>query len=635
MELELIKVSAMPKKSLFLILTGVCLTALLLRAVGLASYPVGMHHDEAWFGYNSYLLASNGTNIYGESWPISLDMFGDNVSAMQSYLTIPAVLLFGLNLWSIRITVVFFSLLGLILGLLLFHRLTRNKWMTIGFGLLFALSPWNIIMTRASSTVIIDTAVLLGFLLTYMLALESIFKRDSKKYYWKTSLWLLLSYLLAVIAYFTYFTSRLLIFPMGLGLATLFVFNNFRSLQADKKLPMMQTFSKLWQRLLLVFLPLAAFLIFPFLVMLSTPFALGRFEQTTVINSDLVKNETFQYISRSGQAGLPVEPTRLLYNKMTTNLMNFSKLYLGLISPSVLLFESGPPARYELSGVGVVTWLEMMGVLAAVGLVLLGNQAKVKSDPKRLLLNQRQLALLFIFWTAVAAIPSALTLDDFPNLQRAVIMTPFLQMAAALGLWLLFIQLGRFSHKITQHQGTLFILTIGILSIPSIMGLVLGYKIHSPYDQPQFRHGAGSDISQWIAQNDGDNKLLIDNKEGVFFLRYFFAKQNLLNEPIIKEGKYYDNVFQIGNDTYVSDLCESEEILTRDYDLLVLYTFSGCKPPPWMTPVYSAKYANGSEGFAVLEPDEEVREILRKELLAAPVDSSQSAAVLRQAWTHK
>jgi len=210
------------KKLTFSVITFLLITlfALFIRTFNLQNIPSGLHHDEAWFAYNAFLLLKQGTNLYGEFLPLTVDMWGEHVSAAHSYFAAPFVLLFGLSTTGFRLTTVTFSILTLLAAAFFLYRVTRRNLIVLIFSLLFALSPWNIIMARASSTVIIDSFFLVVFMLlfyesiTYGAAAIGTIKKAVRNYFYL----LTATYTISVICYLTYFTSRLLIIPLGLGI---------------------------------------------------------------------------------------------------------------------------------------------------------------------------------------------------------------------------------------------------------------------------------------------------------------------------------------------------------------------------------------------------------------------------------
>ena len=86
-----------------LTLACVMITAYVLRFTGLGDIPTGPYWDEAAIGYNAYSILETGRDEYGIPYPISFRSFNDYKPPLYIYLTVPAVALFGLNIWSVRL----------------------------------------------------------------------------------------------------------------------------------------------------------------------------------------------------------------------------------------------------------------------------------------------------------------------------------------------------------------------------------------------------------------------------------------------------------------------------------------------------------------------------------------------------
>ncbi len=118
-----------------------------LRLFLFPEVPPGLNQDEAASGYEAYSLLTTGRDQWGNPYPVHFPGWGAGQSVLYSYLTMPAVKLFGLQVAATRST-------GLILGLLtlplvywlasaVFDRQTGLLSM-----LLVAVMPWHVMMSR-------------------------------------------------------------------------------------------------------------------------------------------------------------------------------------------------------------------------------------------------------------------------------------------------------------------------------------------------------------------------------------------------------------------------------------------------------------------------------------------------------
>src|SRR3989338_5328153 len=89
--------------SVYFILGIIFVAALFLRLYNLSNFPVGFHIDEASLGYNGYSLLQTGKDENGNTFPLYIDMFGDNRPSGYHYLAAISVGLFGLTEFATRL----------------------------------------------------------------------------------------------------------------------------------------------------------------------------------------------------------------------------------------------------------------------------------------------------------------------------------------------------------------------------------------------------------------------------------------------------------------------------------------------------------------------------------------------------
>lgn len=539
-----------------------------LRLYKLSSVPAGLHQDELWFGYNAFLLLETGKSIYGERLPLSLDMWGEQVPAMHSYALLPWVALFGPTTFAFRFGIVVFSLLSLLLSGWIVVKLTGSRAAGLLTGLFYATSTWNIIMSRASSTVVLDGFVVL-LLIAILLAgidfFESKVKRRQKISLFMTVVWSLLIYAVSGFAYITYFTSRMMV-P-----AVLCLFVGFARLFAAKQARKILT--------LAILIPCIVYLIFPFALLLKTPFALGRYNETKLLESDAIKVESFLNITRSGMAGVPVFLTRMLFNKVVLDARALVNQYTAFISPSVLLSQTFPPMRYFVPNTGVLSWYEYLGFLLALGAFCFGLFISIGSEKSEDKVRWWRSAAFVLLCLAVSLLPTALTRDDFPNLQRGVFSTPYWQMTAAIGfVWWL-----RLFHSAVRNgfwKRMIYIATaliFGSFLVFHVVHFMVSYIAIGPQVEPYYRSRPGEKLGKWINDTIPNAKLVMDTDEANFLYPYLYKRQKLSDFSVSSSNPrlLLATELHIGNRTFYKHLCEGNNVEARwsdaDYVVVKLY----------------------------------------------------------------
>lgn len=134
------------KKNLPLLLILVFAAALRLYQLG--SIPPALNRDEAGFGYEAYSLLKTARDQHGRFLPLGFQLFGIWEYPLQFYLKIPFIVFFGLNTFSVRLSVVVVSLIILIFIFLLTDRWFNRRLALIATGLA-GLSSWHFFMSRA------------------------------------------------------------------------------------------------------------------------------------------------------------------------------------------------------------------------------------------------------------------------------------------------------------------------------------------------------------------------------------------------------------------------------------------------------------------------------------------------------
>lgn len=109
--------------------------------------PGDINADEAFAGYDAYNLLHYGVDSAGYRFPVYLTTWGSGTSALNTYLMIPFMAVFGAKIWVIRLPQVIVACFTLWVTYLLVKRLFHEKIALCALFLL-AISPWHIGMSR-------------------------------------------------------------------------------------------------------------------------------------------------------------------------------------------------------------------------------------------------------------------------------------------------------------------------------------------------------------------------------------------------------------------------------------------------------------------------------------------------------
>jgi len=146
-----------------------------VRVFRFGAFPSGLNQDEAFAGYEAYSLLHYGTDTAGYHNPIYLVAWGSGMNALETYLMIPFVALFGLTPFAIRLPQLLLSIASLVVIYLFTAKLFDKKTGLAALGLL-AVCPWHILLSRWA----LESNLAPGFLLiaTYFFVLGA----DKNKY---------------------------------------------------------------------------------------------------------------------------------------------------------------------------------------------------------------------------------------------------------------------------------------------------------------------------------------------------------------------------------------------------------------------------------------------------------------------
>lgn len=119
----------------------------LARLVRLGAVPDGINQDEAFAAYEAFSLLNYGIDTAGYHNPVYLIAWGSGMNALETYLMMPFIALFGLEVWAVRLPQALVACLSLpaVYGLV---RRTVNERAGLMAMLMLAVCPWHIIMSR-------------------------------------------------------------------------------------------------------------------------------------------------------------------------------------------------------------------------------------------------------------------------------------------------------------------------------------------------------------------------------------------------------------------------------------------------------------------------------------------------------
>lgn len=122
--------------------------------------PGGINQDEAFAAREAWSLLHYGKDSFGYSCPMYLMAWGSGMSALNTYLMIPFIALFGMHTWVFRLPQMLIGILSLFAIEEIVGKVSNWKCSLLAMFLL-AISPWHIMLSRWA----LDCNLVVGFLL--------------------------------------------------------------------------------------------------------------------------------------------------------------------------------------------------------------------------------------------------------------------------------------------------------------------------------------------------------------------------------------------------------------------------------------------------------------------------------------
>jgi 4-amino-4-deoxy-L-arabinose transferase-like glycosyltransferase len=376
----------------FILLSLIFIFGTFLRFYRLGDIPNGYTPDELAQGYTAYSLLQTGKDEWGRHDWLNFRSFGDFKPPLQTWLLIPSVKIFGLTPWAIRLPNALLSSLAIITTYLVTLSLFSSPVTALLAALFLAISPWHLPMSRLGLEA--NLTVFLSSLGLYLLLTYS----HSRQI-------MALAALIFGLNLFSYHSAKL-ITPLIVIFTIFYLKPNLRRLQSS-------------------------YFIFAFIFFLFACLNLATlFQGSAARSSDIaIFKPTDRWLALSQsqyeaiQNGLPSPVSRILNNKVTFILDQFTTNYFSYFSPQFLITTGAGETTYGMiPGFGVLGLAVFVGIIGS--LVALHTRRSTSAS-----------WLLFII-IVLSPIPASLAKGSY-SANRVSIMMPYLQILAASGLiWL-------------------------------------------------------------------------------------------------------------------------------------------------------------------------------------------------------
>lgn len=394
-----------------------------LRLFWLDKYPPGVTGDEIQQGYSAYSILKTGKDEWGDFLPIHPRGFGDYKPPFYTYLTIPFVGIFGLNVWGVRLPSAVAGIFTIMVVYFLAKQLFNSEKIGLVSSLLIAISPWSIQFSRVG----FESNIGVLFFSMFVLFFLSSFKKNK---------FLILSAVFGGLGLFTYHSFKILTILFVLGLITIYRKELFK-------------FDKKW-----LLIAVGIFSVSILIIVYGFVFSgAGRRASDAAIYSPEAISSLREIQVNDP---LPQPWGRVINNRIFYIGSQFIQNYLGYFSLTFLFSpHRSDSTLFNLPGKGLFYIWELPLLLLGLYLVV-SKQQKCKK--------------IILLWLLLAPIPASLT-RDFMHTQRVQTFLPLLSIVPAYGLAVAL-------SSIPKRYVAVAVSIIGIIVIWSIIGRVDHYSYH-------------------------------------------------------------------------------------------------------------------------------------------------------------
>lgn len=496
----------------FLILLIIFVLALFLRFYNLDQFPSGFHIDEASLGYNGYSLLLTGKDENNKPFPLYVDMFGDNRPSGYHYLTALPIKFLGLTEVATRLPGAVFGSLtvfAIYLLALTFFKERKIGWLS---SLLLAISPWHIVLSRASNEAVVAIFFIILGITLLVKSLES-----------ERRLILVNGTILLVTSFFFYHTPRVFV-PLLFLSFLIFLFPRWCKRELSYRVGLICSF---------VLVSFSAWCLI-FAIAGGT----GRFSQVNIFGFPETKLVMEEQIREDGVSKTGIVATRFFHNKVVNYSLTFVKNYFDYFGGEFLFVKGGLPLWYNVPNMGLLYLIELPFLLFGV-ILLVAKRDKMFKLP--------------LVWLFLSPLTTALTVDDIPNINRALVMLPALELIIAFGI---FGVLGKIPFRL-KLAGIILISTFFLYNFSYFLHQ---YFVHMPLHQNWYRNEGMGEMMEVVKASYAtvDKVIVTKATGGIYPLILFYMKY----DPKIyqAEGSAKDRDYSgFGKFFFVPQACPSQE----------------------------------------------------------------------------
>lgn len=470
----------------------VILVAFILRFYNLNLTPPSLYWDEVSLGYNAYSILKTARDEHGKFLPVTnFVAFGDYKPPGYIYLTVPAIAVFGLDEFSVRLPSAVFGVLTVVIAYLLAKKIFEAEKIALFTAFFLAISPWHIQFSRGAFEANVGLFFsLLGIYLFFKFALDK-------------PIYLIFASLSFLAAMYTFTGQRLFVPLILIVLAIQFkkqIVKNFKTVIFTTII------------FLILFWPLARFIT-------DTIEGQLRFNEVTIFKDLAPINESIAYRERDNFSWW----SNLVHNRRLYYLNEYLSGYFDAFSPTFLFTRGDVNPRLSIQEQGELYYFDILLVLAGLYFIFV---------------KKYKYGLFILSWLLISPLGPA-TARETPHALRMIHILPTYQILSAVGIY---------------YMVRSFNLKKVVFLVSVIIGLFMFYYLHMyyvhwpPNYSEEWQYGykeAVETVKQYYGQV---NNVIVTKSQGrpyIYFLFYMQAdpKDFWQSSKVQRDEFYFFDVF--------------------------------------------------------------------------------------------
>jgi 4-amino-4-deoxy-L-arabinose transferase-like glycosyltransferase len=472
----------MNKKWIWIILIGIIMLAAGLRLWQLGNVPPSPDWDEVALGYDAYSIIHTGRDEFAQFLPVVLRSFDDYKPALYAYLSIPTVLIFGLDVFAVRLPSAIFGIISVFAVFCLVQELFKeNKYkdyLALLAAFLLAISPWSLQFSR------VGFEANVGDTLNLLAALFFIKGVNSKRWF------LFISALFAGLSIYVYQSEKVFT-PLFILLLAIIYWRKLFAI-SKKYLFIVVVFG------LIVVTPMLSYIVTNRAALLRVTGTSIFSYQTQLLQNDIQKLQ--QDTVNHDQLGLILDNRRFIFASTIIS------GYIIHFDPN-WLFVTGDISRHHAPNMGLIYLFEVPFILFGIYTLLFGEFDK-------------KTKLVVFGWLLLAPVPASIT-TGVPHAVRTLNFLPTWQILSAIGILFAFIFFNKY--KKTKYIFYLIFIVVFVFNVAYYLDQYFVQQNY--YNSADWQYGYQQAVAEVKAIGGNYHQILVSDtapldKSYMFFLFY-------------------------------------------------------------------------------------------------------------------